>query len=168
MGTSDRVTETCHINGLTSYTRLFRRLMVTALTLTICAAQGCSSSLTKEHEQVCKQNKKIIIHDAELWREYRAQSEATHQRDVRAMPPIKWRTLYDPVGDFKIFYGEEKSYFRPNVQDKIIRNDIFVMKGKNVAGQIIDYVYQYRSIDGPTGFNCLQLYDDLIIGDADS
>ena len=108
----------------------------------------------------------VIVHDNNLWREYRAESEAAHRRDSEKNPPIKWRTLYSPVGEFKIVYGDNKSFFRPNVDNKIVRNDVFVVKGDKVVAQIIDYIYQYRSIDGLTSFNCLNLYKDLVIGDV--
>lgn len=66
-------------------------------------------NIIEEHERVCRQNMKVIVHDEKLWREYRAQSKAAHQREMRETPPIQWRALYDPVGEFKIAYGQEKN-----------------------------------------------------------
>ena len=149
--------------------RCSRMLIVVSASLAASIIQGCSMNekMIAEHERICRQNMKVIVHDDDLWREYRAQSEAAHRREVKENPPIRGRTLYDPVGNFTISYGDEKSYFRPNVNDKILRNDIFVMKGDKVVVQIVDFIAQYRSIDGATSFNCLHFYENLIVGSAD-
>lgn len=145
-----------------------RQLMIAALSLVVIATQGCSmENIIKEHERVCGQNMKVIVHDEKLWREYRAQSEAAHQREMRATPPVKWRPLYVSVGEFKIAYGDEKTYFRANIdENKIVRDDLFIMNGDKIVLQIVDFIAYYQSIDGPTSFSCLPLYENLIIGDA--
>lgn len=127
-----------------------------------------SGKLIEEHERTCRQNMKVIIHDDELWREYRAQSEAAHEREIQETPPVKWRPLYVSVGEFSIAYGDNKTSARADIdENKIVRDDLFIMKGDKVVTQIVDFIAYYRSIDGATGFNCLPYYKDLIIGEQD-
>ncbi|MBV2150323.1 hypothetical protein N5J77_00565 [Sphingobium yanoikuyae] len=147
----------------------YRQLMIVSISLIAIATQGCSmnNNMIEEHERICKQNMKVIVHDNDLWREYRAQSAAAYQREIQETPPMTGRTYYTPVGDFDTSFGKNKSHFRPNVDDKIVRDDIFITKGDKVVAQIVDYIYQYRSIDGPTGFNCLKFYKDLSVGGVD-
>jgi len=147
--------------------RLSRRLMIASLGLVTFAVQACSNDMTEEHERVCRQNKKIIVHDAKLWREFRALSEAAHQREVRQTPPIKWRPLYVGVEGFEVYFGNDKTYFRSSADDKIVRDDLFIMNGKKIVVQIVDYTYSYRVMGTQTGLNCLKYYDELIIGNMD-
>lgn len=137
-----------------------------SLGLMLLASQGCSRSgdLVEEHGRICRQNMKVIVHDEVLWREYRAQSEAAHKREIQQDPPITWRPLYISIGDFTMTFGDNRSRSRPSIDGKIVRNDIFIIKGDKTVVQIVDFLGQYRGIDGVTALNCLGLYENLIIG----
>jgi hypothetical protein len=141
----------------------YQQLMIASLSLIAIATQGCSmENIIEEHERVCKQNMKVIVHDEKLWREYRAQSEAAYQKEILETPPMIGRTYYIPIGEFEVKFGERKTDFRANIpENKIVREDVFIMKGGKIVAQIVDFIAYYKSIDGPTGFNCLHLYKNL-------
>ena len=127
-----------------------------------------SGKLIEEHERICRKNMEVIVHDEELWREYRAQSAAAHEKEVLETPPVKWRPLYVSVGQFRIAYGDKKTPTRKNIKENsIVRDDVFIMRGDKIVAQIVDFIAYFSSIDGSTGLNCLPYYKNLIIGEAD-
>lgn len=65
--------------------RNFRPLMSDYLILITLITQGCSMSrnLIEEHNRICKRDMGVIIHDDDLWHEYRAQAESINQREIQ-------------------------------------------------------------------------------------
>lgn len=139
-----------------------------------------SGKLIEEHERICRQNMDVIVHDEELWREYRLASIEAHRQEILQTPPMAGRTFVDPVGDFSFWYGDDKTYFRARIKaNEIVRDDVFLMKGGEIidngsrlkggeiVAQFVDYIAYYKSIDGPTGFTCMNYYrQSLTVGDS--
>lgn len=46
----------------------------------IVITQGCSmfGDIIKEHEQICAKNMKVIVHDEDLWKKYKALAEISY------------------------------------------------------------------------------------------
>ncbi|WP_152997924.1 hypothetical protein ACNFJ7_09160 [Sphingomonas sp. HT-1] len=123
-------------------------------------------NLAEEHQIACKNNMKVIVHDKALWQEYRARSEVEHQRKMHQPHPIKSYTLYTSLEKFEVKYGHERIRNRADVaENDIIRDDLFLMKDSVVAAQIVDFIAITRSLNGLTGFTCLPLYKELIVGE---
>lgn len=94
-------------------------------------------------------------------------------------PALEGRTFVDPVDDFKIWYGVNKTFFRADIREnEVVRDDAFLIKGGEVrddgyrleggeiVAQFVDYIAYYESIDGPTGFTCLPSYrKEMTIGE---
>tara|TARA_R110000868_G_scaffold409282_1_gene694491 strand:+ start:767 stop:1216 length:450 start_codon:yes stop_codon:yes gene_type:complete len=136
-------------------------LLVVVLTL-VGIAVVASSDLVDEHEQKCRENVKIIVHDELLWQQFRSQAQAAYQKEAAQIPPMTGRTYYVGVGEFTVSFGKNRTYFRPSAKNEIVRNDLFIMKGDKTVAQIVDFTYQYGgSLDGPTSFNCLHLYKGM-------
>lgn len=47
---------------------------------------------------------------------------------------------------------------RPYTDGEIIRDDLFLMKGKNIVIQIVDYIAAWKTIDNLNGLDCLGHY----------
>ena len=123
--------------------------------------QGCSD-LVEEHEQKCRDNVKVIVHDQDLWQQFRSQAQAAYRKEAAQTPPMTGRTYYTSVGEFKVFFGKNRTYFRPSAHNEIVRDDLFIMKGGRIVAQFMDFIYEYGgSLDGPTGFNCLHHYKEI-------
>jgi hypothetical protein len=121
-----------------------------------------SSDLVDEHEQKCRENIKVIVHDEILWQQFRSEAQAAYRKEAAEKPPMTGRTYYVSVGEFKTSFGKGRTYFRPSAKNEIIRDDIFIMKGEKTVAQIVDFIYSYGgSLDGPTSFNCLHLYKGM-------
>lgn len=127
--------------------------------------RGCSD-LVEEHEQTCRENVKVIVHDQSLWQQFRSQAQAAYRKEAALTPPMTGRSYHNSVGEFKVLYGTNRTYFRPSAHNEIVRDDLFIMKGGTTVAQFVDFIYQYGgSLDGPTGFNCLHHYKGIRASD---
>jgi hypothetical protein len=123
---------------------------------------GCSGkNLIKEHEIICKDRAAVIIHDANLWREYRPQAELAFQQNRQRWGPETGKALFEPVDGFSRVYGEGKADSRHFTDDKIVRNDIFLMKGEKTVVQLVDFTVAFQTIETKTGFSCLRFVPSL-------
>lgn len=135
-----------------------------SLALPAALAGACSNDARARHAALCQAQKKLIVHDPGAWDDYRALSLHAHQQEKRASPPMDGRALYDPVGPFVIRYGEHKAATRPTTNSgEIVRNDLFITKNGAVVAQLVDHILAVNGSDGPTGYNCLPTYSDLIL-----
>ena len=126
------------------------------------AAVVATSDLVDEHEQKCRENIKVIVHDEPLWQQFRSEAQAAFRKEAAENPPMTGRTYSTPVGEFKTYFGKNRTYFRPSAKNEIVRDDIFIMKGNRTVAQFVDFIYSYGgSLDGPTSFNCLHLYNGM-------
>ena len=120
------------------------------------------SDLVEEHEQKCRENVKVIVHNQALWQQFRSQAQAAYRKEAAQTPPMTGRTYYSSVGEFKVLYGKNRTYFRPAADNEIVRDDLFIMKDHKTVAQFVDFIYQYGgSLDGPTSFNCLHHYREI-------
>ena len=124
------------------------------------ATQACSD-IAKDHDRKCRESIKLIIHDQGLWQQYRRQSQIAHRQEMSLNPPNPGRTYWMDVGDFKMRFGEKKTFFRSSVDGKIIRDDLFILKHDKVVAQMVDFVASQRGFDGDTSYNCIGYYKGM-------
>ena len=159
------------------------------------AAQGCCmfEDRIAEHEQVCRKNLKVIVHDHKLWREYQRLAEISYlKRDddyrswiasgkgpkkVPGGPDISLhakRSFLESVDGFEERYGDSiknirpVSSPRPYSEGKLVRDDLFLMKDQTVVLQFIDYITSFTSLGGgSTGLSCLGDYGIIYLSEGD-
>lgn len=163
-----------------------KRLLMSAIGLVvIVVTQGCSmfGDIIKEHEQICIKNKKVIVHDEKLWREYKLLAEISYQKSDDEyqdflksdkgpkrvsggikIPNHQVRMNLEYVEGFDERYGSSFNNIRPMMTNlpysdgKIIRDDLFLMKKNKIVIQVVDYIIAWQTIDNLNGLDCLGHY----------
>jgi hypothetical protein len=59
-----------------------------------------------EHEQKCRENVKVVVHNELLWQQFRSQAQAAYGKEAAEIPTITGRTYYVEVVEFTDSYGK--------------------------------------------------------------
>lgn len=137
------------------------KIAMVCLISSISSSCGFGQGIIEQHETLCKKNARVIVRNSKLWKEYRAKSEIAFKKRKEQWGTDSGRALLEAVDGFAEVYGNDRTLNRPFVAGKIIRNDVLITKGNTVAGQLIDYIGQYGTIDGEVTFTCFRFGDSL-------
>lgn len=151
------------------WTSRFSRAAAGLLLISIIA--GCSTTdvIVNQHEKMCKDNVRIIIKDEKLWDVYRKIAEINYRKRSNNSQYKTEKMIFESVDGFEVKFGVNKSWQRSDVHyNKIMRDDVFLVKNNAVVVQLVDYVLVLKGIGGPSGFDCLGFYNPADFYRSDS
>ncbi len=130
--------------------------------------EGCGlfKNTLEEHRKVCERNAKLVILEPALWKKYTEGAKLVFEARRSQFGLETEQAIIEAVPGFEERYGSALSEKRQFVDDKVIRDDVFITFNGNVVAQYVDFTASLRSIDGATGLTCLSLYPELYEGKA--
>jgi hypothetical protein len=168
----------------TGFNKSPAQLMRSLVILVAVATQGCSTAncLQSQHQSLCRRDMQIIVHNTRLWQEYKALSELAYQKraaeylaykiDVEkkmvnpktsTLPSIAQRLPSEPVEGYVELYGEGRTRHRPSSDNRITKNDIYIVKDGEEVVQLVDYIVSLTSLDGSTPYTCYGMYPPVYL-----
>jgi hypothetical protein len=124
-----------------------------------------SCSIFDEHEEICRREARVIIHDQERWQEYKKEAEQTYRSRAERFPNTG-RTVAEYAAGFEIRFGSELKHDRNSENGSVIRDDLYILQNGNIVVQYVDFVARRDGLAAPLTQSCIgnfpELYSDTV------
>ena len=119
------------------------------------AVYGSGDSVVTKHNARCESEARLIVRNPGLWAEFQDRSRRAFEARRERFGPETERAIIEAVPGFDQKYGPDLADNRDFGDEKIKRNDIFIVHGDQIVAQYVDFTASLRSIDGATNLYCL-------------
>ena len=127
---------------------------------------GCGWNVVARHEAQCRSEARLIVRDPALWAEFQDGSDRAFEARRTRFGPATGRATIESVPGFDEKYGANLADDRIFPEGRIVRSDVFIVRGKQIVAQYVDFIGKFSSIDGSTNLYCLGLYPELYRSDS--
>ena len=136
---------------------LTQRLALAAMAFSVVwlAVYGSGDSVVTKHNARCENEARLIVRNPALWAEFQDESRRAFEARRKRFGPETERATIEAVPGFDQKYGPDLADSRYFRDEKIERNDIFIVHGDQIVAQYVDFTASLRSIDGATNLYCL-------------
>ena len=143
------------------------RFETALVSLAFVALVGCDDTerLLAAHEDICRKDARIIIHNGQLWREYLAGAEKSFRERSAGVSEYTSIITVEHVPGFDYRYGPERLNYRPGGPGRRYRRDRYIYRGGTKVATFIDYVQPIAGFAANTSLDCAYyegLYPELL------
>lgn len=121
---------------------------------------GCDllPGIFQRHENLCREEARLIVHDAELWKQYLIEAEQTFSDRSERFPNTR-RALIEYAPSFEHRYGSDLKSRPRSLDHEITRQDIYILKDGRIAAQFLNF---YARVDFSNNIrSCIAVVPDL-------
>lgn len=122
---------------------------------------GCGLDVVARHKAQCLHEARLIVRDPALWAEFQAGANRAFEDRRERFGPATERATIEAVPGFEQKYGANLADDRDFPEGRIARNDVFIVRGKQIVAQYVDFIGRFSGIDGSTNLYCLGQYPEL-------
>ena len=137
-----------------------RALAYAALFLTAACSSVSNIATVQSHENFCRSNTRVIVHDTLYWNIYFELSNEVFIKRKNDFPETE-RSLTEYVEGFDFKFGPQLKNERTSVSEGIVRDDIFLLKNGKIVAQYVDFIATYTVLGTTNSLNCTGLFPKL-------
>lgn len=121
-----------------------------------------SCSIFDEHEELCRREARLVIHDPALWAEYRKEAEETYLSRLKRFPNTR-RVLAEYALNFEQRFGSDLKELPATIEGAVVREDMYIIQSGKPVAQFVNF-YAREDFAGTTIQTCFGNFPELYAG----
>ena len=106
------------------------------------------TNIFKEHEELCRREARVIVHDPDLWAQYLLEAENTYSGRAKQFSDTG-RAVVEYAPNFEQKFGADLKDNPATIDGAVVREDIFIVHHGKPVAQFVNF-YARRDFAGRT------------------